>query len=56
MALGQLGSLGIASNVLTSDLINKMKELDESNQIKPYDTKIETNMCIKAKALTKTQT
>ena len=55
MALGQLGSLGIASNVLTSDLVNKMKELDESNQIKPYDTKIETNTAKKT-ALTELTT
>lgn len=44
MATGALSSLGIGSNVLTYDIIEKLREVDESGKIKPIDTKIEKNL------------
>ncbi|NDJ26874.1 flagellar filament capping protein FliD [Campylobacter sp. MIT 19-121] len=43
MALGSLGSIGIASSVLTTETLNKLKEAEEGNIIKPYTTKMEKN-------------
>lgn len=51
----QLGSLGLQSNVLTNELLEKLKAADESAKIKPYETKIETNTA-KQKALTELTT
>lgn len=43
MASGSLSSLGIGSDVLTYDVIEKLRAADESNIIDPIDTKIEKN-------------
>lgn len=43
MAVGQMGVLGIASN-LSWDTLNKLKDNDIKNQIDPITKKIETNM------------
>ncbi|KGI55959.1 flagellar filament capping protein FliD [Campylobacter sp. MIT 97-5078] len=55
MALGSLGSIGIASSVLTTDLLNKMKEAEEKNIIEPYTKKMEENTA-KQKAITELNT
>lgn len=44
MALGRLSSLGIGSNVLNYDTIDKLKKADESAQVKPIEQKIEKNL------------
>lgn len=44
MATGSLSSLGIGSNVLTYDIIEKLREADESTKIKPIDNKLEKNL------------
>lgn len=51
----QLGSLGLQSNVLTTELLDKLKQAEESVKIKPYETKIEKNTA-KQKALTELTT
>ena len=43
MAVGQMGVLGIASN-LSWDVLNQLKDNDIKNQIDPITKKIETNM------------
>ena len=48
---GQLASLGLQSNVLTNELLEKLKAAEVNARIKPYETKIETNTA-KQKALT----
>lgn len=55
MATGTLSSLGIASNVLTQDVLDQLKAADESAQITPYTTKIEKNTA-KQTALTELNT
>ncbi len=55
MASGTLASLGLGSEVLTSDTLEKLKAADESSRVKPYETKIETNTA-KQKALTELTT
>lgn len=40
---GSISSLGAGSGTLTSEVITKLKEADESQVIKPYETKIENN-------------
>lgn len=44
MALGKLSSLGIGSNVLNYDTIDKLRKADEGAQIAPIDKKIEKNV------------
>ena len=44
MALGKLSSLGIGSNVLNYDTIDKLRKADEGAQIVPIDKKIEKNI------------
>jgi flagellar hook-associated protein 2 len=44
MATGALSSLGIGSSVLTYDIIEQLREADESAQITPIDTKMEENI------------
>lgn len=51
----QLGSLGLQSNVLTTELLDKLKQAEENVKIKPYETKIEKNTA-KQKALTELTT
>lgn len=51
----ELGSLGLQSGVLTTELLEKLKAADESAKIKPYETKIEQNTA-KQKALTELTT
>ncbi|TQR31846.1 hypothetical protein DMB92_05525 [Campylobacter sp. MIT 99-7217] len=55
MALGQLGSLGLGSNVLTQDTLEKLKKAEESSQLNLYTTSIEKNTA-KQKALTELKT
>ena len=55
MASGTLASLGLGSEVLTNETLEKLKQADESARIKPYETKIETNSA-KQKALTELTT
>ena len=43
MALGKVSSLGFGSQVLTQDVIDKLKAADEAGQIKPVTTKITAN-------------
>jgi flagellar hook-associated protein 2 len=46
---GTISSLGLGSGTLTSDVIDKLREGDEGNLIKPLDAKIETaNLKIKS--------
>lgn len=52
---GELGSLGISSGVLTTELLNKLKAAEESAMVSPYTKKIETNSA-KQKALTDLKT
>ena len=52
---GQLASLGLQSNVLTNELLEKLKAAEVNARIKPYETKIETNTA-KQKALTELTT
>jgi len=40
---GEISSLGIGSNVLTADVIDKLKANDVANTITPIDTKITLN-------------
>ena len=40
MALGKVSSLGFGSQVLTQDVIDKLKAADEAGQIKPVTAKI----------------
>ena len=56
MALGKVSSLGFGSQVLTQDVINKLKAADEAGQIKPVTNKIAANakdifqkICLKSK-------
>ena len=51
MATGTLASLGLGSEVLTTETLEKLKSADESSRVKPYETKLETNSA-KQKALT----
>lgn len=44
MALGTLSSLGLGSKVLNHDVIDKLREADETSFIKPIDKKIEQNI------------
>lgn len=44
MALGKLSSLGIGSNVLNYDTIEKLRKADEGTQVAPIDKKIEQNV------------
>lgn len=44
MALGTLSSLGIGSKVLNHDIIDKLRQADESSYINPIDKKIEQNV------------
>lgn len=55
MAAGSLASLGLGSEVLTTETLDKLKAAEESARIKPYETKIETNTA-KQKALTELTT
>ena len=52
---GKLGSLGISSGVLTSELLNKLKTGEETAMVSPYTKKIESNTA-KQKALTDLKT
>mgnify|MGYP004478535641 CR=1 FL=1 len=51
----ELGNLGLASNVLTTELWQKLKTAEESSRIKPYETKIE-KITTKQKAITELTT
>lgn len=42
--MGKLSSLGIGSNVLNYDVIDKLKKADEKTMIAPIDKKMETNV------------
>lgn len=55
MALGTMSNLGLGSSVLTQDVINQLKENEESAMVSPYTTKIEKNAA-KQKALTELKT
>lgn len=44
MAVGKLSSLGLGSNVLNYDVIDKLKKADEQSLIKPIDRKMEKNI------------
>ncbi|PAF47661.1 flagellar filament capping protein FliD [Helicobacter sp. 12S02232-10] len=44
MAMGKLSSLGIGSNVLNYDVIDKLKSADEKTMIVPIDKKMELNV------------
>ncbi|MCK9546536.1 MAG: flagellar filament capping protein FliD [Sulfurospirillaceae bacterium] len=44
MATGALSSLGIGSNLLTYDIIDKLREVDNNAKIKPLDKKSEENL------------
>ncbi|PAF42769.1 flagellar filament capping protein FliD [Helicobacter sp. 11S02596-1] len=55
MAMGKLSSLGIGSNVLNYDVIDKLKNADEKAMIKPIDKKMELNV-EKQKELIEVQT
>ncbi|PAF47485.1 flagellar filament capping protein FliD [Helicobacter sp. 12S02634-8] len=44
MAMGKLSSLGIGSNVLNYDVIDKLKKADEKTMVAPIDKKMETNV------------
>ena len=43
MATGTLSSLGLGSEVLNQETLEKLKNADISAKVKPYETKIETN-------------
>lgn len=55
MAAGTLASLGLGSEVLNLETLEKLKKADISAKVKPYETKIETNTT-KQKALTELTT
>lgn len=55
MATGKLSSLGLGSEVLNQETLEKLKNADISVRVKPYETKIETNTT-KQKALTELTT
>ena len=55
MATGTISTLGLGSEVLTSETLEKLKTADETSRVKPYETKIETNTA-KQKALTELTT
>lgn len=55
MATGTLSSLGLGSEVLNQETLEKLKNADISAKVKPYETKIETNTT-KQKALTELTT
>lgn len=55
MATGKLSSLGLGSEVLNQETLEKLKNADISARVKPYETKIETNTT-KQKALTELTT
>jgi len=55
MALGKVSSLGFGSQVLTQEVIDKLKAADEAGQIKPVSTKITAN-ATKQKDLTALKT
>lgn len=55
MATGTLSSLGLGSEVLNQETLEKLKKADISARVKPYETKIETNTT-KQKALTELTT
>lgn len=55
MATGTLSSLGLGSEVLNQETLEKLKKADISAKVKPYETKIETNTT-KQKALTELTT
>lgn len=55
MATGKLSSLGLGSEVLNQETLEKLKNADISAKVKPYETKIETNTT-KQKALTELTT
>ena len=51
----ELGNLGLASGVLTTELWQKLKTAEENSRIKPYETKIEKNTT-RQKAITELTT
>ena len=55
MATGTLSSLGLGSEVLNQETLEKLKNADISARVKPYETKIETNTT-KQKAITELTT
>lgn len=55
MALGQLASLGFASNVLTQETLDKMQKAEEKAKVEPYTKKVEENTT-KQKDLTEIKT
>lgn len=55
MALGPLGTVGLGSTVLSTELLDKIKKAEEDAMLKPYTTKIEQNTA-KQKALTELNT
>lgn len=55
MATGTLSSLGLGSEVLNQETLEKLKNADISAKVKPYEKKIETNTT-KQKALTELTT
>ena len=55
METGTLSSLGLGSEVLNQETLEKLKNADISARVKPYETKIETNTT-KQKALTELTT
>lgn len=55
MATGTLSSLGLGSEFLNQETLEKLKNADISARVKPYETKIETNTT-KQKALTELTT
>lgn len=44
MAMGKLSSLGVGSNVLNYDVIDKLKKADEKAMIEPIDKKLKENI------------
>ncbi len=44
MAMGRLSSLGVGSNVLNYDTIDKLKKVDEKSMIEPIDKKMKENI------------
>lgn len=44
MATGALSSLGIGSSILTYEVIEQLREVDEKAKVKPIDTKLEQNL------------
>lgn len=40
---GTVSNLGLGSSVLTQDMLDQLKEVDEKSRVKPYETKMESN-------------